>query len=49
VADYTAFLNTEETETGAKVGYLAEFAETKTIFESPQQQVTGDFVTGRFG
>ncbi len=49
VADYTALLNTEEDETGAKVGYLAEFAETESIFESPQHQVTHDFVTGRIG
>ena len=49
MADYTAFLNTEETEAGAMVGYLAEFADTKTIFESPQQEVTQDFVAGRFG
>ncbi len=49
VADYTAFLNTEETDAGAMVGYLAEFGETKSIFESPQHEVTEHFVTGRFG
>ena len=49
VADYTAFLNTEDTEAGGMVGYLAEFAKTESIFESPQHQVTEDFVTGRFG
>jgi phosphate transport system ATP-binding protein len=49
VADYTAFFNTEETEAGEKVGYLAEFDETETIFESAQHQVTRDYVSGRFG
>jgi len=49
VADYTAFLNTEETEAGGMIGYLAEFADTKTLFESPEHEVTKAFVTGRFG
>ena len=48
VADYTAFFNTEEAD-GAMVGYLAEFAETESIFESPQHEVTRDYVAGRFG
>ena len=48
VADYTVFLNTEETEDG-RVGYLAELGETESIFESARHQVTRDFVSGRFG
>ncbi len=48
VADYTVFLNTEETD-GARVGYLAELGETESIFESARHQVTRDFVSGRFG
>ena len=49
VADYTVFLNTEETESGGMVGYLAEVADTETLFESPEHEVTKAFVTGRFG
>ena len=49
VADYTAFLNTEETESGGMIGYLAEVAETEKLFASPQLEVTKAFVTGRFG
>jgi phosphate transport system ATP-binding protein len=32
-----------------KVGSLVEFAETGMIFNSPQQQATLDYVSGRFG
>lgn len=49
VADYTAFFNAVPTESGGKVGYLAEFDETKTIFSNPREEVTRDYVTGRFG
>lgn len=49
LADMTAFFNAEDTESGSKVGYLVEFGETQTIFNAPQHEVTGDYVTGRFG
>lgn len=49
VADYTAFFNAVPTESGGKVGYLAEYDETKTIFSNPREEVTRDYVTGRFG
>ena len=49
LSDYTVFLNTEETESGGLIGYLAESGETETLFESPQLEVTQAFVTGRFG
>ena len=49
VADLTAFLNAEDTESGSKVGYLVEFGETQTLFNNPKQEITRDFVTGRFG
>ncbi len=49
VADRTAFLNTEETETGGRIGYLVEYKETNKIFNQPTHQITRDFVTGRFG
>ena len=47
--DYTVFLNTEETESGGLIGYLAEMGATEALFESPQHDVTRAFVTGRFG
>jgi phosphate transport system ATP-binding protein len=49
VSDYTAFFNAEATEDGGKVGYLVEYDETETIFQSPQQQATQEYVSGRFG
>jgi phosphate transport system ATP-binding protein len=49
VADYTAFFNAVPTESGGKVGYLAEYDETRVIFENAQQEVTRDYVSGRFG
>lgn len=49
VADYTAFFNAVPTESGGKIGYLAEYDETKVIFENAQQEETRDYVSGRFG
>ena len=50
VSDMTAFFNAESVEGGTgKVGYLVEFNETEKIFNAPQQQVTQDYVSGRFG
>jgi phosphate transport system ATP-binding protein len=44
----TAFFNVEVAATGGKTGYLVEYAKTKSIFTSPQQEATKDYVTGRF-
>ena len=50
VADRTAFFNAEAVEGGSgKVGYLVEFNDTERIFNSPEQQATQDYVSGRFG
>jgi phosphate transport system ATP-binding protein len=50
VSDMTAFYNAEAVEGGSgKVGYLVEFNDTEKIFNSPQQQATKDYVSGRFG
>jgi phosphate transport system ATP-binding protein len=50
VADRTAFFNAQAVEGGSgKVGYLVEFDNTETIFNSPSQQATQDYVSGRFG
>ena len=50
VSDETAFFNAETVENrSGKVGYLVEFNDTQSIFNSPQQQATQDYVSGRFG
>ena len=49
LADYTGFLNTEESESGGLIGYLAEMNNTEALFEFPQHETTKGFVTGRFG
>lgn len=50
VSDKTAFFNAEAISGGTgKVGYLVEFDDTELIFNSPSQQTTQDYVSGRFG
>ena len=49
VSDMTAFFNVEPTEKGGRMGYLLEYDRTEVIFQSPQQQVTQEYVSGRFG
>lgn len=49
VSDLTAFFNVAPTESGGKVGYLVEYDETETIFQSPKEQATQEYVSGRFG
>jgi phosphate transport system ATP-binding protein len=49
VADRTAFFNAEATEKGGKVGYLVEYDRTEVIFGNPREQLTQDYVSGRFG
>jgi phosphate transport system ATP-binding protein len=49
VSDYTAFFNAEPTSKGGKVGYLVEYDRTETIFQTPAQTATRDYVSGRFG
>ena len=45
-SDITAFFNLEET---GKPGRLVEIGATETIFTSPSQKATEDYVSGRFG
>jgi phosphate transport system ATP-binding protein len=45
-SDVTAFFNLEET---GKPGRLVEVGDTETIFTSPSQKATEDYVSGRFG
>jgi phosphate transport system ATP-binding protein len=48
VSDETAFFNAETVENrSGKVGYLVEFNNTQSIFNSPKQQATQDYVSGR--
>ncbi|MGC1205995.1 MAG: phosphate ABC transporter ATP-binding protein PstB [Flavobacteriaceae bacterium] len=49
VSDRTAFYNAEATDQGGKVGYLVEYDKTEVIFNNPREQVTRDYVSGRFG
>lgn len=49
VSDLTAFFNVEPTEKGGRMGYLVECDRTELIFQSPQQQATQEYVSGRFG
>jgi len=46
VSDRTAFFNIAGT---GKPGRLIEMNETSTIFSTPTQQATEDYVSGRFG
>ncbi|WP_413166463.1 phosphate ABC transporter ATP-binding protein PstB [Capilliphycus salinus ALCB114379] len=49
VADFTAFFNAEEGESGNRFGYLVEYDNTEKIFQDPQEQATQEYVSGRFG
>ena len=50
VSDETSFFNAATVENrSGKVGYLVEFNNTQSIFNSPKQQATQDYVSGRFG
>ena len=45
VSDYTAFFNMGND----RAGYLVEFDETDKIFTNPQQRLTEEYISGRFG
>ncbi len=45
ISDYTAFFTMGED----RAGILVEMDETTTIFTNPKQQLTEDYVSGRFG
>jgi phosphate transport system ATP-binding protein len=45
VSDYTAFFSLGED----RVGHLVEIDETQRIFTNPMEQLTEDYVSGRFG
>ena len=45
VSDYTAFFNVSED----RVGHLVEHNQTSTLFTTPKDKRTEDYITGRFG
>ena len=49
IADWTAFFNTESDAEGKRRGKLVEFGQTDQIFNDPQTQETGEYISGRFG
>jgi phosphate transport system ATP-binding protein len=44
-SDFTAFFNMDSD----RAGYLVEYGPTNQIFTKPQEQMTEDYITGRFG
>jgi len=53
VSDYTAFYNVrkeiKEDGNETRWGELVEFGETQRVFNSPAEQETADYISGRFG
>ncbi len=47
VADTTAFFGVDIAQ-GGRTGYLVEMGDTKQLFDSPQEQLTKDYVSGAF-
>jgi phosphate transport system ATP-binding protein len=45
VSDITAFFNMGPD----RAGYLVELDDTRTLFTNPKNQLTEDYVSGRFG
>jgi phosphate transport system ATP-binding protein len=49
VSDYTAFFTAEVDAKQVRHGRLVEFNNTNTLFTSPDDKRTEDYITGRFG
>jgi phosphate transport system ATP-binding protein len=47
VADVTAFFGVDISH-GGRTGYLVEMGETRQIFEAPRQQLTQEYISGKF-
>ena len=47
VADETAFMYVD-TSNSARTGYLVEYADTRQIFEDPQEEYTKQYIRGEF-
>lgn len=48
-SDYTAFFNVEANAKGQRTAYIVEYDRTEVIFQSPKEQATQAYVSGRFG
>jgi phosphate transport system ATP-binding protein len=46
VSDYTAFFSLDESD---RAGILIEYGITSKMFTRPDNQITEDYITGRFG
>lgn len=46
VSDFTAFFSLDETD---RAGILVEYGDTQKMFTNPSNQITEDYITGRFG
>jgi phosphate transport system ATP-binding protein len=44
-SDFTAFFSVDENRTG----YLVEYDRTRRIFTNPENELTEQYITGRFG
>ena len=49
VSDLTAFFNAKLSDDGKRFGYLVECDKTEVIFQTPKEESTLDYVSGRFG
>ena len=49
VSDKTAFFNAEAGPGGSRFGYLVEYDDTRNIFNSPKEERTQEYISGRFG
>jgi phosphate transport system ATP-binding protein len=49
VSDKTAFFNAEAEEGSSRFGYLVEYDNTSNIFNSPKEEKTQQYISGRFG
>jgi phosphate transport system ATP-binding protein len=47
VADTTAFFSVDISQ-GTRTGYLVEMGPTTQIFDNPREQMTGDYISGKF-
>ncbi|MEM9452088.1 MAG: phosphate ABC transporter ATP-binding protein PstB [Cyanobacteria bacterium P01_E01_bin.6] len=49
VSSMAAFFNTKTDDRGHRYGHLVEYNPTEVIFHHPQEQLTLDYIQGRFG
>jgi len=47
VADTTAFFSVDISQ-GSRTGYLVEMGPTAQIFQNPREQLTSDYISGKF-